>query len=154
MLTINIVNGNADGSLDFEVNGSPNNGNNSAKRTWKVHWKVKNHDSVNVDYIHSIEMKTGPGAPSSTDIFSNDPPASQSNRKHWRGKVNGNAPTCSEYNYDIKWVKKGETQIRTYDPKITVMPSSFAPIPLLAAAVSIILAFFSWQLFRRKMKRK
>ena len=75
MLNIEIVRGNADGSLVLEMNGNPSNGDGSAKRRWGVHWRVRPH--INVEYIRDIKMKTGPGAPTSTNIFIGDPPAAQ-----------------------------------------------------------------------------
>ncbi len=64
-----------------------------------------------------------------------------------------------EWEYSIYWRHKGQDNDEAdhiFDPKISINPSGFLPSPqkLLAAVVAIIVALFSWQLFRRKMHRK
>ena len=121
MLNIDIVSGNDDGTLTLEVNGHSSNGNNDAKKGWGVHWRVR--PDSNVAKIEAITIKTGPGAPPSTDIFSADPPAAQngSNNRHWKGTVNSFASVGEEYNYDIKWIHTNGKHL-IYDPKISVRP--------------------------------
>jgi hypothetical protein len=126
MLIIHITNGDpANGILEFEVNGNPNDGNNSAKKRWKVQWKVRPGDRNRVNYIESIEMKTGPGAPSSTDVFSGDgqPPTAHPDRYNWKATVSSDAPDHAKYHYDIRWVAKGSTNVLTHDPLIAIKPT-------------------------------
>lgn len=117
MLNIKIIGGNpSNGMLEFEVNGNRGNGNGDVKRDWDVHWMV--NPDTSVLSITDIKMKTGSGI----DIFSDDPPSAQgSNGKHWKAKVNGDAPIGTDYYYDIDW--ESNSGIKTHDPKISVKPS-------------------------------
>ena len=154
MLNIEIVSGNPDGSLNLNVYGRHSNGNNEAKRNWQVHWRVISES--NVQYIADIKMKTGAGAPRSTDIFSgsgDQPGKHDSHGKHWKAKVNGGAPIHAEYNYDIKWV--GEWGEKTYDPKISVKPSLIVNFPtlLIIGIISSIATILAIGLWSKKIKR-
>jgi hypothetical protein len=153
MLNIEIVSGNPDGSLVLRENGHTNNGNSAAERTWFVNWKVR--PGSNVEYIHDIKMKTGPGVLSNTNIFSNDPPRPQGgpNSKHWKGKVNSNAPVNAQYNYSIFW-KPAVGNVKEYDPKISVKPSKFN-ITALVVGISLgVLGILSLAyLFRRRSRK-
>lgn len=154
MLNIKIVNGNHDGSLNFEVNGAPGGADNGAKKGWRVHWKV--HPECNVAYIHDIKIKTGSGAPPSTDIFSNDPPSPQGgpHSTHWRGTVNSTASVGEEYNYYIQWMPKGGVNVKTFDPKISVMPSFRLDLTHISLIILSLVGIFSIGLFLKKKKGK
>lgn len=150
MLNIEIVSGNpTDGSLELTVDGKRGNGNGRAKRNWQVHWKVLT--GSNVLYIADIKMKTGNGAPPSTDIFSGDPPRKQdADGKYWKAKVNGNAPIDAEYNYDIFWVGSGPTPVVKYDPKISVRPT----FNFLKLIIGFIVGLLSLEFLRRKITKR
>ena len=153
MLNIEIVSGNPDGSLVLEVNGRPNNGNSSAERNWRIHWRVRT--GSNVEYIHDIKMKTKPGDPPSTNIFTSDPPASQGgpNSTHWKGTVDTNAPIGAVYGYSIFWKRSGGG-IEECDPKISVKPSKFNFTTLLVGISFGVLGLLSLIFLFRKRGRK
>ena len=155
MLNIDIVHGNLDDSLDFEVNGNPSNGHNYAKRNWAVNWKVRPGMDCNVHYIHSIKMKSV--APN-VDIFPNGMPAPQggSHNTHWMGKVKSDAPIGAQYIYEIQWVEKGSTNIRTWDPIISINPSTtfYDITKVVLFAVTALLAFLTLQFLRKNKKFK
>lgn len=120
MLNIKIVEGNQDGSLKFEDNGHPNNGNSKAERNSAVHWKVK--PNIDVQNIQAIKMKTSP--PTNTNIFTKDPPEAQGgpHSTHWKATVDKDAPVGAEYHYEIHWQHiDGSNKI--CDPKIAVLPT-------------------------------
>jgi hypothetical protein len=154
MLNIVIVKGKDDGELELIVNGHPNNGNSSADRNEDVHWRVD--ENCNVLRIDDIKIKTGPGAPPSTNIFSDNPPRRQDgpHSKNWRAKVNRNAPRGAEYNYDIVWVPKAGGGTKTYDPKIAVNSRFIDPAKVFFIILSIIAGLFSLEFLRRKMKNR
>ncbi|MCU7549920.1 hypothetical protein OCK74_12380 [Chitinophagaceae bacterium LB-8] len=150
MLQIDITGIDLNGGLVLEVNGHPNNGHSAVQRGWAVHWKV--NESCDVDYIEDIQQKDISGT---TDIFSSNPPRSQNpQRKTWIGIVNGTAADYSVYAYAIKWVKKGSTDIKTFDPLISVKPTSYGGnlFFLAIGVVSGVLAGFFC--FSKKKKKK
>jgi hypothetical protein len=120
MLNIEITNGNPDGTLELEVNGSKSNGNDKAKKGSPVQWKIK--PNSNVQRIHAITMKSGNFNPPNTNIFSNDPPAPQGGSNNWKGSINSNAALGAEFSYDIHWVPVGSGEVKIFDPKISVLP--------------------------------
>ena len=148
MLQIEIIEGFPDGTLALTNNGRPSNGNSHASRREDVHWKVKPH--CGVASIDNIIMKADP---SSSDIFSDEPPARQIDDpvKHWKGKVNRNAKFFSEYNYSIFWAAD-DGSAREYDPKIAVKPSPAIPFAKEFVSVVSLLAFFYLIFFRRRKK--
>ena len=148
MLRIDII-GYSGENLILEVDGRPNNGRSSAVKREQVYWKVK--DGIDVDYISAIKWKQMAG---SEDVFSDDPPAEQENKKNWKGRVNRSAEDYSVYVYGITWVKKDGTT-HTFDPIISINPSlSFydvSKVGLLLATTA--LAFFTFQFLYKKKNR-
>ncbi len=135
---IKIKKGYSDGSLKV----SPKHAR--ARNKDFVSWRITADDDE-VTSIENIIIKEG-----STNIFL-IPPHPDGGR--WSAEIRDGLPEDSVCEYSIAW--NGKWGPQEHDPKITVNPS-FAPSPqkLLAAVVAIIVAFFSWQLFRRKMNRK
>lgn len=119
MLNIEITIDKSTGDLKLEENGNPNHGHSRPNKGMQVHWKVK--DKSEIKYIHAIKRKLIVG---STDVFSSNPPSPQnSNRRHWKGKVNDDAEDNSVYIYSIEWVKEGDPNNlppRVFDPIISV----------------------------------
>ncbi len=114
-----------------------------AKNKDFVSWRIT-ADDEEVSSIENIIIKEG-----STNIFKTLPHPDGS---RWSAEIKDDLPEDSECEYSIIW--NGKWGPQEHDPKITVNPS-FAPSQkLLAAVVAIIVAFFSWKLFQRKMNRK
>ena len=148
MLQIVIVNGHANGSLDFTENGNPGNGNSRDRPGEQVHWKAD--PQCNVDRIENIRIKSGPGAPPSTNIFSADPPRPQGNPRHWKGTINATAQVGQEYNYDILWVPKTGGSAKTCDPKITIRPSGGGPVPGIIGGLVALFSGIAYLIYRRQ----
>lgn len=146
MLRIDIT-GYAGENLILEVGGHPNNGRSTAVKNEQVHWKVK--DGIDVDYISAITWEQMPG---SDNVFSNNPPIDQENKKNWKGRVNHDAEG-SVYVYSITWVKRDGTT-HTFDPIISINPSlsffNLTEAVLLVATAA--LTFFTLQFLRKKKK--
>ena len=147
MLRIDII-GYSGENLILEVDGHPNNGRSTAHKNEQVHWKVK--EGIAVDYISAITWKQIGG---SENVFSNDPPAEQENKKNWKGRVNRNAEDYSVYVYNITWVKNDGTT-HTYDPIIAINPSTsffdITKVVLLVATAA--LAFLAFNFLRKNKK--
>lgn len=158
MLQINIVNGYPNGTLDLEYKGSTCAGDCCTDQGWRVHWKVKPKDKpdIKVESISDIQMKTGPGVPANTNIFTrtNPPHPHQGDHKHWKAKVKGDAPICAEYHYTIYW-KDSDGNDYEYDPKISVMPSDrFNLMKLIVMISTAVLALLFSLNFLRKHKNR
>jgi hypothetical protein len=152
MLQIDIV-GFSGENLILEVGGHPNAGKSKCKKNEDVKWKIK--DGCGVKLIHSIKMKDMSG---NEDIFSANPPKPvNTDGKQWMAKVNNNVQVGDAYVYNIEWVKENETQIRKYDPIITIRPVRLISLELynttlttavvaaLAAITLGVLLYFSKQ---------
>ncbi len=140
-ITIKIEKGNLNGTLKLS-----DRGHTKAKKGRTIKWKIK--DTSNVTSILNIQLKDN-----TTDIFSRLPYKDDEDGRKWKAEIDEDADDYAECEYSITWLgDDGKTN--THDPKITVMPSGFAPLKLLIALVTIFLGFFSWQLLRRKINRK
>ncbi|NEU09757.1 hypothetical protein GZH53_15630 [Flavihumibacter sp. R14] len=150
MLKIKITDGDpATGLLKFKVNGWPSKeGNGRAKKNAPVRWTFKS--GTRVLSILDINMKTGNGAPPSTDIFSADPPTPQTDGS-WAATVNQGATVGEEYNYYISW--QSAVGPREHDPKISVMPSS-SPFKKLLIGVSTFVGILVTLRFLNKKIKK
>lgn len=151
MLQIVIVKSYANGNLEFTENGSASNGNSSAVKGEPVHWKI--HPDAGVAYIDDINMKGGPSAPPSRNIFSDNPIKPQGTRTHWKGTVNNGAQPGDEYNYYIKWKSKSGGPIKTCDPKITIKPSGGLPFGVIGGLVALFMGAAYMVFVRRKNLR-
>ena len=139
------------GGLTLEENGNPNNGHSSAGRSEEVHWRVG--PDCGVKYIHAITIKTIAG---STNVFSSNPPRPQDRQnKHWKGTVNRDAEDYAVYVYSIEWVKDdGSIDIEVFDPIISIKPSGFSIIKLVAVVVAAVLGLFTLKTFIDKRSER
>lgn len=124
-------------------------GHTYAKKKETIIWMLGK--DCGVGSIVEIAMKP---SPPSTNIFST-PPHSLGSSTNWSAVVSNSAPDYSEYHYYIKWIPKSGGDPKTYDPKISIMPSTNITIQKVVLFIMAIFMFFAGAiLFTKKRKKK
>ncbi len=127
-------------------------GHTHAKKKETIVWKLGK--DCGVASIVEIAMKPSPPYPPSTNIFSTAPHRLGSST-NWSAVVSNSAPDYSEYHYYIKWIPKSGGDPKTYDPKISIMPSTNITIQKVVLFIMAIFMFFAGAiLFTKKKKKK
>ena len=127
-------------------------GHTHAKKKETIVWILK--PGCGVGSIVEIAMSPSPPYPASTNIFSTGPHRVGSST-NWSAVVSNTAPVFSEYNYFIRWVPTTGGDPKTYDPKISIMPSTFFSIQRVVGFIlAIFMACTAAILFTKKRKKK
>jgi len=111
-----------------------------------IKWLIGQHSGVYA--IVSIQEKSG-----STNIWST-PPRQQGN--HWEGEIAPDAEECDVYVYSITWKASEKEDPLTFDPIISIKPSTgFIDTFLYATAAlaTAALAFFTFRFLFRKFRK-
>jgi hypothetical protein len=113
----------------------------------KIKWKIKDDETI-VKSIVSFGLKDG-----TKDIFKgkNGKYPEKEDDKKWKAKIAEDVSVGDICKYSIEW-KDNKGISHTHDPIISIKPSTFSPLKLLVAIVSIILVFFSFK-FLQKMNK-
>lgn len=134
---IKITAGNtSDGSLELS-----DHGHTEAEGGDTILWQIAN--KAGVGSITAIQEK-----PDSTDIFSTRP----GKRGHnWVGVIDSGAAPKAEYLYSIVWMAEDGSGPYTFDPKISIKPTSGLVMTKLTSGLLGFLAF-PYLVFLRKQR--
>lgn len=138
------------GNLLIEVDDKPNNGNSQVVKGDIVQWKVR--PGCGVNSIVNITRKSIIG---STDIFSSNPPRSQNAQNtFWKATANVHSSDYDVYIYEIDWLKDGSSEVKKFDPIISIKPTTLGLFYFLLLPVTAFCAFSAMHLMLRKKKKK
>jgi hypothetical protein len=129
------------GSLDLD-----DGGHTRAKAGDTIKWDIGQHSGVYS--IVSIQEKSG-----STDIWST-PPRQQGN--HWEGQIDSGAADCDVYVYSITWKASEKEDPLTFDPIISIKPTTGfinTFLYMAAAVATAAVAFFAFKFLFKKLKK-
>jgi len=141
---IKILKGYSNGTLELS-----DNGHTKAKKGKGIKWKIKDQsdaNSIKVVSIESIYLKSTSG-----NIFSVRP---YRDGDKWKAEIDESASTNAESEYAIRW-QDPEGNVRTHDPKISVLPSdSFFNIPntIIVLLISLVSGLFLLKFFHKRRK--